>query len=74
MNTVLDLSYKWEIKACDVRVYFSSIPYVTLRGYTLTEYFREYTSTEFFFFFFFNFFGPLPRHMEVPGLGVESEL
>ena len=34
----------------------------------------------FFFFFFFFFFvflpllGPLPRHMEVPRLGVQSEL
>ena len=26
------------------------------------------------FFFFLPFLGPLPRHMEVPGLGVESEL
>ena len=33
---------------------------------------------EFFFFFFWSFFllflGPLPRHMEVPRLGVKSEL
>ena len=28
----------------------------------------------FFFFFFFCFLGPHPRHMEVPRLGVESEL
>ena len=28
----------------------------------------------FFFFFVFFFLGPLPRHMEVPRLGVESEL
>jgi len=27
-----------------------------------------------FFFSFCYFFGPLPRHMEVPRLGVESEL
>ena len=27
-----------------------------------------------FFFFFCYFFGPLLRHMEVPRLGVESEL
>ena len=26
------------------------------------------------FFFFFLFLGPLPRHMEVPRLGGESEL
>ena len=26
------------------------------------------------FFFFFLFLGPLPRHVEVPRLGVESEL
>ena len=32
--------------------------------------------TFFFFFFFFvflPFLGPLPQHMEVPGLGVDSE-
>ena len=29
--------------------------------------------TDFFFFFFLLFVGPLPRHMEVPRLGVESE-
>ena len=28
----------------------------------------------FFFFVFFLFFGPLPRHIEVPRLGVQSEL
>ena len=28
----------------------------------------------FFFFVFLPFLGPLPRHMEVPRLGVESEL
>ena len=28
----------------------------------------------FLFFFFLVFFGPHPWHMEVPGLGVESEL
>ena len=28
----------------------------------------------FFFFVFFPFFGPLPRHMDVPRLGVKSEL
>ena len=28
----------------------------------------------FFFVFFLLFLGPLPRHMEVPRLGVESEL
>ena len=28
----------------------------------------------FFFFVFLPFLGPLPRHMEVPGLGVKSEL
>ena len=28
----------------------------------------------FFFFFFLLFLGPLPQHMEVPRLGVESEL
>ena len=28
----------------------------------------------FFFFVFLLFFGPLPRHMEVPRLGVELEL
>ena len=27
-----------------------------------------------FFFFSLSFLGPLPRHMEVPRLGVESEL
>ena len=27
-----------------------------------------------FFFFFFSFLGPHPRHMEVPRLGVKSEL
>ena len=29
---------------------------------------------EHLFFFFLLFLGPLPRHMEVPRLGVESEL
>ena len=29
---------------------------------------------EFFFFFFLVFLGPHPQHMEVPRLGVESEL
>ena len=28
----------------------------------------------FFFFVFLLFLGPLPQHMEVPRLGVESEL
>ena len=28
----------------------------------------------FFFFVFLPFLGPLPRHMEVPRLGVQSEL
>ena len=28
----------------------------------------------YFFVFFFFFSGPYPQHMEVPGLGVESEL
>ena len=28
----------------------------------------------FFFFFFFVFLGPHPRHMEVPKVGVKSEL
>ena len=28
----------------------------------------------FFLSFFWYFFGPLPRHMEVPGVEVESEL
>ena len=28
----------------------------------------------FFFFVFLLFLGPIPRHMEVPRLGVESEL
>jgi len=28
----------------------------------------------FFFFVFLPFLGPLPRHMEIPRLGVESEL
>ena len=28
----------------------------------------------FFFFVFLPFLGPLPQHMEVPRLGVESEL
>ena len=28
----------------------------------------------FFFFVFFSFLGPLPQHMGVPRLGVESEL
>ena len=28
----------------------------------------------FLFFFFFFFLGPYPRHMEVPRLGVQSEL
>ena len=48
---------------------------------------RSFSSPSFFFFFFFCllsllllllllllFLGPLPRHMEVPRLGVESEL
>ena len=39
----------------------------------------EYVTSLFFFFFFFFFFflvflGPHPWHMEVPGLGVQSEL
>ena len=33
-----------------------------------------YASESSFFFFFCYFFGPLLRHMEVPRLGVESEL
>ena len=28
----------------------------------------------FFFFFFLSFLGPLPKHMDVPRLGVELEL
>ena len=39
---------------------------------------EEGTNSPFFFsflfFFFFGFLGPHPRHMEVPKLGVESEL
>ena len=30
--------------------------------------------TQLHFFFFFAFLGPYPQHMEVPRLGVESEL
>ena len=31
-------------------------------------------TASFFFFFFWSFLGPHPQHMEVPRLGVESEL
>ena len=34
----------------------------------------DFGMTQFFFFFFLVFLGPHPRHMEVPRLGVESEL
>ena len=37
-------------------------------------YHNENLEMLFFFFPFCHFFGPLPRHMEVPRLGVESEL
>ena len=34
----------------------------------------KWDKNKFFFFVFLPFLGPLPRHMEVPRLGVESEL
>ena len=40
--------------------------------------FRKKGNTELgvkkFYFYFFVFLGPLPQHMEVPRLGVKSEL
>ena len=35
---------------------------------------KKHPRNSFFFFWSCYFFGPLPRHMEVPRLGVESEL
>ena len=32
------------------------------------------TMSDSFFFFFWSFLGPHPRHMEIPRLGVKSEL
>ena len=41
----------------------------------LAEYIAQNRFSLFFFLFFFcHFFGPLSRHMEVPRLGVESEM
>ena len=34
----------------------------------------KHTEINDFFFVFLPFLGPLPRHMEVPRLGVQSEL
>ena len=34
----------------------------------------NFSDSFFFFFVFLPFLGPLPRHMEVPRLGVELEL
>ena len=34
----------------------------------------QYSENIFYLFFVLPFLGPLPRHMEVPRLGVESEL
>ena len=42
-------------------------------GYSLSEY-LIYLFSLFFFFFPFSFLGLHPRHMQVPRLGVESEL
>ena len=43
-----------------------------------THYFYSYDwFFDFIYFFYFSFcyfFGPLPRHMEIPRLGVELEL
>ena len=36
--------------------------------------FYLFSSNFFFFFVFLPFFWPLPQHMEVPRLGVQSEL
>ena len=50
------------------------------RGYTyLVKYYSQWVWEGVFCFVFFNFpflpfLGPLPRHMEVPRLGVELEL
>ena len=45
------------------------------RGKLLLTLIREKSVTdESFFFFFFRFLGPHLRHMEVPRLGVKSEL
>src|SRR5512135_581454 len=48
-------------------------------AFNLNPWFFSFSFFFFFFFIFlflsfFYFFGPLPRHMEVPRLGVESEL
>ena len=44
------------------------------KGDILEEWFMCQSFFFFFFFGFLPFLGPLPRHMEVPRLGVESEL
>ena len=41
---------------------------------TLAQLLSAVATSMVIFFFFFSFLGPHPRHMEVPRLGVESEL
>ena len=64
--------------------YFSSIlwlPFYSLDSVFGCTKFLDYHEVQFVYFFFLSFFlvflaflGPLSRHMEVPRLGVESEL
>ena len=54
--------------------FFSPLPCLTLPTSSLLNISLKTISFFFFFLSFCYFFGPLPRHMEVPRLGVESEL
>ena len=74
----MDILAIWEARADELHrrqclIRFDACVYFVLRAFG-----RESLLTDCFFFFFslvfLLFLGPLPRPMEVPRLGVESEL
>ena len=55
-------------------LYFSKYMPFTFLGRFIPKYFILFYFILFFLLLLLLFLGPLPRHMEVPRLGVESEL
>ena len=68
----------WGTHESDFNVYYNLTSHVEAHTPKILKYTKHYTYTYiselFIYFVFLPFLGPLLRHMEVPRLGVKSEL